>query len=138
MHSPLLGPVVALVAWTTLFRIWMALRHNAAAKRAAADAATSTERNPYSSALWEQPTRFYAIVFALMFMGFEAPINVWLAWAYVGFRVVHGLVQATTDHARTVHRSHRVPRRPDRPRGHFPRQSRLKQAASSTWVDQRN
>ena len=101
MHSPLLGPVVALVAWTTLFRIWMALRHNAAAKRAAADAATSTERNPYSSALWEQPTRFYAIVFALMFMGFDAPINVWLAWGYVGFRVIHGLVQATTDHART-------------------------------------
>src|SRR5438094_8376875 len=86
MHSPLLGPVVALVAWTTLFRIWMALRHNAAAKRAAGDATTTVEQNPYSSALWEQPTRFYAIVFALMFMGFDAPINVWLAWAYVAFR----------------------------------------------------
>ena len=30
-------------------------------------------------------------------MGFDAAINVWLAWAYVGLRVVHSVVQATTN-----------------------------------------
>jgi hypothetical protein len=45
--------------------------------------------------LLEQPTIFYAIVIALILMGFDAPINVYLAWAYFGFRVAHSLVQAT-------------------------------------------
>ena len=43
----------------------------------------------------EQPTIFYAIVFALILMGFDAPINVWLAWGYVALRVLHSIVQAT-------------------------------------------
>ena len=45
--------------------------------------------------LMEQPTIFYAIVFALILMGFDAPINVYLAWGYVGFRILHSLFQAT-------------------------------------------
>jgi hypothetical protein len=45
----------------------------------------------------EQPTIFYAIVFALVLMRFDAPINVYLAWAYVGLRVVHSIVQATVN-----------------------------------------
>jgi hypothetical protein len=47
--------------------------------------------------LLEQPTIFYAIVFALVLMGFDAPINVYLAWAYVGFRVLHSIVQVTVN-----------------------------------------
>jgi hypothetical protein len=47
--------------------------------------------------LMEQPTIFYAIVFALILMGFDATINVWLAWAYVGLRIVHSIVQATVN-----------------------------------------
>jgi hypothetical protein len=43
----------------------------------------------------EQPTIFYAIVFALILMGFDHPINVYLAWGYVGFRVLHSIWQAT-------------------------------------------
>jgi hypothetical protein len=45
----------------------------------------------------EQPTIFYAIVFALVLMRFDWPINVYLAWAYVGLRVVHSLIQATVN-----------------------------------------
>ena len=45
----------------------------------------------------EQPTIFYAIVFALILMGFDAPINVYLAWGYVGFRILHSLFQATVN-----------------------------------------
>ena len=33
----------------------------------------------------------------LILMGFDAQINVYLAWAYVGLRVVHSLIQATVN-----------------------------------------
>ena len=45
--------------------------------------------------LVEQPTIFYAIVLSLVLMGFDHPINVYLAWGYVGLRIVHSIVQAT-------------------------------------------
>jgi hypothetical protein len=45
----------------------------------------------------EQPTIFYAIVFALVLMGFDHPINVYLAWAYVCLRIIHSLIQATVN-----------------------------------------
>ena len=45
----------------------------------------------------EQPTIFYAVVIVLILMGFDAPINVYLAWAYVGFRIAHSLMQATVN-----------------------------------------
>ena len=45
----------------------------------------------------EQPTIFYAIVLALVLMHFDAPINVYLAWAYVAFRIIHSLIQATVN-----------------------------------------
>jgi hypothetical protein len=43
--------------------------------------------------LHEQPTLFYAIMLALVLMGFDHQINVMLAWVYVGLRVVHSIVQ---------------------------------------------
>jgi hypothetical protein len=45
----------------------------------------------------EQPTIFYAIVFALILMGFDHPINLYLAWGYVGLRIAHSIVQATVN-----------------------------------------
>ena len=46
----------------------------------------------------EQPTLFYAICFALALLGGgDISINVWLAWAYVAFRIGHSLVQATVN-----------------------------------------
>ena len=45
----------------------------------------------------EQPTIFYAIVVALILMGFDSAINVYLAWAYVGLPIVHSLIQATVN-----------------------------------------
>jgi hypothetical protein len=41
---------------------------------------------------------FYAIAIVLALQGGGAfwP-NVWLAWAYVGFRVIHSLIQATVN-----------------------------------------
>ena len=110
MHpSPLLGPVVALVTWTIVMLFWMAAaRYRIVKGRQIPDGARGDylEREAPGPAHWpchnynhlmEQPTIFYAIVFALILMGFDAPINVWLAWGYVGFRVLHSLVQATVN-----------------------------------------
>jgi hypothetical protein len=47
--------------------------------------------------LLEQPTLFYAIVITLALMGMDQPINVWLAWGYVGLRVLHSLIQCTVN-----------------------------------------
>jgi hypothetical protein len=112
MHiSPLLGPVVALVAWSLVMLIWMYVTRISAMKRAGIspngkrgtrglDGIIPDEANwpahNYSH-LMEQPTIFYAIVFALILMGFDHPINVYLAWGYVGLRVVHSLIQATVN-----------------------------------------
>jgi hypothetical protein len=114
MHiSRLLGPIVALVAWTLIIQIWMYVVRLREMRRAGIsfkgrvgtrggalegvipDKANWKAHN-YNH-LMEQPTIFYAIVIALILMGFDAHINVYLAWAYVGFRVLHSLVQVTVN-----------------------------------------
>ena len=47
--------------------------------------------------LMEQPTLFYAIALTLALMSFGARINYWLAWGYVGLRILHSIVQATVN-----------------------------------------
>ena len=115
MHnSPLLGPIVALVAWTLVVMVWMmAARGGQFGKlgitlgnipdgargtdfEGKADPKAQWKSHNYNH-LMEQPTIFYAIVFALILMGFDHRINVWLAWGYVGLRVAHSLVQATVN-----------------------------------------
>ena len=112
-HSPLLAPIVALVAWSLVMYIWMYAARITAMKRAgislkgrrgtrggALDGVLPDEANWKAhnyAHLMEQPTIFYAIIIALILMGFDDPINVYLAWAYVGLRVVHSLIQATVN-----------------------------------------
>jgi hypothetical protein len=114
MHlSPLLGPIVALVAWTLLIQIWMYATRLPAMRRAgitfkgrvgtrggALEGKIPDQVNWKAhnyNHLLEQPTIFYAITVALILMGFDAAINLCLAWAYVGFRIAHSLVQATVN-----------------------------------------
>jgi hypothetical protein len=114
MHpSPLLGPVVALVAWSIVMFIWMYVARFTAMKRAgislkgrigsrgnALEGVIPDQDNWKAhnyNHLMEQPTLFYAIVLTLVVMGFDHPINVYLAWGYVGLRVVHSLIQATVN-----------------------------------------
>jgi hypothetical protein len=47
--------------------------------------------------LMEQPTVFYAVALTLALLDFGGGINLYLAWAYVGLRIVHSLVQATVN-----------------------------------------
>lgn len=107
MHpSPLLAPVVVLVAWSLVMLVWLALARAPHLRgRAIPNGARGDDVPPgphnwpahnYAH-LMEQPTIFYAIVFALILMGFDALMNVYLAWAYVGLRVVHSIVQSTVN-----------------------------------------
>jgi hypothetical protein len=47
--------------------------------------------------LHEQPTLFYALMFYLALAGGSDATAATLAWAYVGLRVLHSLVQATVN-----------------------------------------
>ena len=113
-YSPSLAPVVALVAWTLVIMVWMAVaRRRAFAQMGitwgtiprgsrganldgkAPDQAQWPSHN-YSH-LMEQPTIFYAIALTLAMMGMGDGINYLLAWGYVGFRVIHSIVQCTVN-----------------------------------------
>ena len=113
-YSPILAPVVALVAWTLIIFLWMIVtRRSAFAQMGvtfdtipAGSRGANLDGKAPDQAQWkshnynhlmEQPTIFYAIVLALAVMDRGGGINLWLAWAYVGFRVVHSLVQCTVN-----------------------------------------
>ena len=105
--NPLLGPVVALVAWSIVMLFWMVISRAPQFRGRKIPEGTrgaDIEREQPGRANWpahnyqhlmEQPTIFYAIVFALVLMGFDARINVYLAWGYVGLRILHSIFQAT-------------------------------------------
>jgi hypothetical protein len=113
-YSPILVPVVALVAWTLVMLIWLGV----ARRRAFAQMGITWGSIPRGSrgvnldgrapdeAQWpshnynhlmEQPTIFYAICLTLALMGFGGGINLYLAWGYVAFRIIHSIVQATVN-----------------------------------------
>ena len=114
MDSPLFAPIVALVAWTFVMMIWMyAVRFPAMARKGISlkgrvgskggdlDGVVEPQvqwKAHNHNHLLEQPTLFYAIAIVLALQGGGAFwLNVWLAWAYVGFRVIHSLIQATVN-----------------------------------------
>src|SRR3546814_11725253 len=45
----------------------------------------------------EQPTVFYAVAIALAVGGIGGGLNAQIAWAYVGLRILHSLIQATVN-----------------------------------------
>jgi hypothetical protein len=112
-YSPILIPVVALVAWTLVIQLWMYIVRFREMKRAgislqgrkgtrggALEGVIPDEANWKAhnyAQLMEQPTIFYAIALTLACMSFGGGINYWLAWGYVGLRIVHSLVQATVN-----------------------------------------
>lgn len=111
-YSPLIAPVVALVAWSLVIMAWMALTRLPAMKKAGIGLNRRGGRGANLEGvlpdevnwkghnyqhLMEQPTIFYAIVFALILLGMDQPINCWLAWGYVVLRILHSLVQATVN-----------------------------------------
>jgi len=47
--------------------------------------------------LMEQPTLFYAVALLLAVAGMGNGLNTTIAWAYVGLRIAHSLLQATVN-----------------------------------------
>lgn len=113
-YSPILIPVVALVAWSLVMMAWMAIARRRAFARMGIGWSTiprgsrgaNLDGRAPDEAQWpahnynhlmEQPTLFYAICLTLAFMDFGGGINYLLAWGYVALRIVHSLVQATVN-----------------------------------------
>ena len=113
-YSPILAPVVALVAWTLLVMLWMVVTRMGEFRRLginfdnipAGSRGVDLEGRADPRAQWkshnythlvEQPTIFYAIALTLAMMDMGGGLNHWLAWGYVGLRVIHSLVQSTVN-----------------------------------------
>lgn len=110
MNSQILAPAAVLVVWTLLILFWLAATRFPAMAKAGLDLGArpggrgqdlegvipdkvNWKSHNYTHLL-EQPTLFYAIVFIVALTGTgDVWINVWLAWAYVGLRIVHSLIQ---------------------------------------------
>ncbi|WP_193164642.1 MAPEG family protein [Microbulbifer hainanensis] len=106
--SPILAPIVALVTWSMFIWAWMYATRLPAIRKAKLQLDPAAPRGEQMNTLpasvrWkadnynhlmEQPTLFYAITFALALMGQGDGVNLVLAWAYVGLRIVHSLFQA--------------------------------------------
>lgn len=113
-HTPILAPIVALVAWTLVIQIWLYVTRLPAMKRAGIDVNklqgghgrqldgrledhVQWKAHNYNHLL-EQPTLFYAIAITLALLGNGGEeLTLIFAWAYVALRVVHSLIQVTTN-----------------------------------------
>jgi hypothetical protein len=110
IQSPIFAPAIALVLWSLLMLAWLALTRLPAMSRAGIDLGSvvgargvnlegvipdkvNWKSHNYTH-LMEQPTLFYATVIILGATGAGDGINLTLAWAYVGLRIAHSIVQA--------------------------------------------
>jgi hypothetical protein len=111
IQSPIFAPAIALVLWSLLMLAWLALTRLPAMAKAGIDLGSvvgargvnlegvipdkvNWKSHNYTH-LMEQPTIFYATVIILGVVGAGDGINLTLAWAYVGLRIAHSIVQAT-------------------------------------------
>ena len=105
----ILQPVVALLAWTMVMWLWMYATRIPAMTKAGIKPDDARNTGALGSLLPEQvqwkannfnhlhesPTLFYAVALVLAIVGQGDGFNTMLAWAYVGLRVLHSIVQAT-------------------------------------------
>jgi hypothetical protein len=112
-HSPILAPIVVLIAWSLVMWLWMYARRIPAMNAAKIDtmnlvggSSVDLKTSIPAKAQWpadnynhlmEQPTLFYAITLVLALLGQGDGVNLTIAWAYVGLRVLHSIVQATVN-----------------------------------------
>ncbi|MET0252246.1 MAG: MAPEG family protein [Novosphingobium sp.] len=107
----ILGPVVALAAWTMVMWLWLYATRIPAMTAAKVDLSqrggtdldavlpppVQWKAHNYNH-LHEAPTVFYAIAVVLAIVGHGDGTNALLGWGYVVLRVGHSLVQATINH----------------------------------------
>jgi hypothetical protein len=110
----MMTPLLALIVWTLVVLVWLYVRRIPAMRKAGIDPARIKGSESYASlppmnpkAVWvadnynhlhEQPTVFYALCLYSYLVGVADVLNVGLAWGYVGVRVVHTLIQVTTNY----------------------------------------
>ena len=111
ISSPIFAPAIALVLWSLVMLAWLAVTRLPAMAQAGIDLTSivgsrganlegvipdkvNWKAHNYAH-LMEQPTLFYATVLILGVIGQGEGLNAQLAWAYVGLRVLHSIVQAT-------------------------------------------
>lgn len=113
MQSEILKPVVVLIAWTLVVLVLLIAKRMPALKKAGIDVTRISGSRPHQldsilqeKTQWpahnymhlvEQPTLFYAIALLLAVIGQGNGVNATIAWAYVGLRILHSLVQVTSN-----------------------------------------
>jgi hypothetical protein len=109
--APIILPVLVLVLWTLVMLGWMAAvrlpymakqRMGPEEGQRTAELGAKLPKNIQWKAdnynhLLEQPTAFYAAALASAMIGLGDGLNLYLAWAYVASRVLHSVVQATSN-----------------------------------------
>ncbi|KAF3091689.1 hypothetical protein TWF569_003546 [Orbilia oligospora] len=113
--TQMLGPIVGLNLWTFVIEGWMYATRIPATVRAQKTGKLTMRpdmtKEEYNGALpanvrWkadnynhlmEQPLQFYAIALVVAQLGRGNKVDLGLAWAYVGIRVVHSLVQCLSN-----------------------------------------
>jgi hypothetical protein len=105
----LILPVLVLVAWSILVWLWMIAGRVTVMRRDKIHPQKAVRTREFSTSgreqwvadnynhLMEQPTIFYAAALAAHAAGQGDAINVGLGWTYVAVRIVHTLVQTTTN-----------------------------------------
>jgi hypothetical protein len=106
--NTILAPVLALVGWTFVIWLWMYITRIPAMQKAKIDAGKIKQKSdldplPISvkqvadnyNHLHEQPTLFYAVALTAFVSNADNTLIVTLAWAYVGARVAHSMIQCT-------------------------------------------
>jgi hypothetical protein len=114
MHSPILAPAAVLVLWSLIMLIWVAMTRFPGIAKSGMDvskappggrgadleavlpASVNWKSHNYTH-LMEQPTIFYATVAVLALSDAGTGVNLKLAWAYTGLRIVHSIWQATVN-----------------------------------------
>ena len=102
----MLTPVLALIVWTLIIWFWMYATRIPAMQKGKIHPQSAIHPGSLNSLpiearvvadnynhLHEQPTIFYALAVYSHLVGVGDPLNVWLAWAYVGLRVAHSFAQ---------------------------------------------
>lgn len=110
-HSNLLAPGIALVLWSLVMWVWMYATRLPAMQKLEGDldnTMTTTElagsippparwKADNYNHLMEQPTIFYAALIIAAMAGLDDGMNLYCAWAFVGLRVVHSIIQSTVN-----------------------------------------
>jgi hypothetical protein len=110
MLATIMTPVLALILWTFVIWVWMYATRIPAMNAAKIDVTKLKRKDELDvlpikvkqiadnyNHLHEQPTVFYALAVYSHLVGVIDPLNIWLAWAYVGLRVLHSLIQCTSN-----------------------------------------